>query len=167
MSKLTTLELNLAFKNWYSSYAFKDADTSIEPFLNQNIKNENESWLKKARQALFLSTGEMAKRLQISRAAYSKYEEGEELGTLSIQNLAKAAEAMDCELIYVIRPKSKELFSTRIWNTLLKASLSNSWIRNCDQRRRANALAAVAKRQMNNPQFRKEQLWSQRANSVE
>ena len=37
---------------------------------------------------------------------------------LSLTTLAKAAEAMDCELAYAIRPKNKKYFSSIIWEIL-------------------------------------------------
>ena len=60
--------------------------------------------------------------LDVARAAYSKYEDCEERGSIRLATLAKAAEAMDCELVYAIRPKSKKYFSNIILGKLLPQS---------------------------------------------
>jgi hypothetical protein len=83
-------------------------------------------------------------------------------GSITISALAKAAEAMDCELVYAIRPKKKVRFSSQIWHPLLKASLNKWWVVSRPEIRKSDALAAVANQTMNEPQFRRKQGWSER-----
>ena len=124
----------------------------------------DQGWLKTTRKGLFLSAATVAKKLTVARAAYSKYEECEERGSITLATLAKAAEAMDCELVYAIRPKNKKSFSNIIWETLLPQSQLHPWIKKCDPKKRGEALAHVADKLMNDSNFRKKQCWSQRAN---
>jgi len=179
MSKLTDEEIKKAFNIWIQNYhdqhdfceenpllRSKDQNT-LTPFLNDKIKSfgiDNNNWLKKARLALFLSCETMALKLNISRTAYVKYENGEATGTISLATLAKAAEAMECELVYAIRPKNKKYFSQIIFEKLLPKSLLHPWIKNCDQKRRHAGLAYVLNYYMNDPVFRKTRGWSQQAN---
>lgn len=121
-------------------------------------------WLKRSRLALFLSTQTVADRLKVIRTAYSQYEQSEERGSITLASLAKAAEAMDCELVYAIRPKNRACFSSRIWKLLMEASLPHQWLKKCDQKRRANALAHIANQKMKDPRFKLTQGWSKRAN---
>ena len=167
MCKLTDEELRRAFEIWLTNYSGKESEEALWPFLNDQISafiSGKPGWLRKARNGLFLSAEVVAKKLKVSRAAYSKYEDCEEKGTITLATLVNAAEAMGCELVYAIRPKSKKLFSQIIWAKLLPQSLQHPWIKKCDQRRRAAGLASVVNRFMNDPKFRREQGWSQRAN---
>lgn len=41
----------------------------------------------------------------VKRQSYAQFEAAEERGTLSVASLAKAAEAMGCELVYFIVPR--------------------------------------------------------------
>ena len=167
MKKLTDEELRKAFRYWLMKYTAREAEEPLNPFLSEKIKPfaiGDQGWLKTARKGLFLSAATVAKKLKVARAAYSKYEDCEERGSITLATLAKAAEAMDCELIYAIRPKSKKYFSNIIWEKLLPQSQLHPWIRKCDPRKRGEALASIAIKYMSDPKFREKQGWSQRAN---
>ena len=64
-------------------------------------------WLRAVRQALGLTQATVAKKAGITQQAYAQFERGEAGGTLSIGNLQRAAEAMDCELVYYLVPRAK------------------------------------------------------------
>jgi transcriptional regulator with XRE-family HTH domain len=167
MHKITAQEINKAFQIWYTQYKFKDVERKLEPFLQDSIKPlclNKIGWLEQSRNSLFLSGNTVAEKLNISRAAYAKYEESERKGTISLATLARAADVMDCELVYAIRPKRRKSFSKMIWQKLLTQSLMHPWLNSCDQKKRYLALAEIAKRYMQDPVFRRAQCWSQRAN---
>jgi predicted DNA-binding mobile mystery protein A len=63
-------------------------------------------WLKSIRNALGLSTRQLAELMKVSPNSVSQLETNEIKHTATLKNLSKAAEAMDCELIYWIQPKS-------------------------------------------------------------
>lgn len=168
MKKFSDDEFKKAFLTWYPNYEPREADKSVSPFLVGAMPAfvpQEKSWLRMARTSLFLSVADVAKKLDVSKAAYSKYEESEANGAISLATLARAAEAMDCELVYAIRPKHKKTFSEIIWSKLLGRALKHPWLQKCDQKRRAGALAGIAKQLMSESGFRKEMGWSQRANS--
>jgi predicted DNA-binding mobile mystery protein A len=48
---------------------------------------------------------QLAKRLNMDRSAVSKLEESEKRGTITINSLLKVAEALDCELHYILIPR--------------------------------------------------------------
>lgn len=167
MKKLTDDELQKAFTIWLNDYAARETEGVLAPFLNDQIKSyshNQQGWLKTARKALFLSADTVASKLKVARSAYSKYEESEEKGVITLTTLARAAEAMNCELVYAIRPKNKKYFSQIIWEKLLPFAISHPWIKTCDQKRRGHGLAFIVKQLMNSPKFRRERGWSQRAN---
>lgn len=166
MQNFTEKEIKTARRTWLKNYEFVQTDSEVEAFLSESIDSFCEgqtSWLKKARESLFFSADRVAHRLGVSRAAYAKYEANEKSGTISIATLARAAEALDCELVYAIRPKSRVKFSTLIWNQLFEESRSHVWVKSAKDRR-GEALAFMMSRNMADPTFRRKKKWSLFAN---
>jgi transcriptional regulator with XRE-family HTH domain len=87
----------------------------------------------------------MAQKLNITRSAYSRFERSEQAGCLSLKSIKEIAEAMDCELIYAIRPKRKIKFSLVIWQRLIPKAIEHSWYKTRLKQVKPQALAAVAK----------------------
>lgn len=167
MKNLTKKELDFAYHLWQKNFHFGFVDEELSPFLKNEILSfaENKSgWLSKTRKAQFLSAQSLADKLEVSRPAFSQLEASEEKGTISLLNLSKAAEAMNCELVYAIRPKDKKLHKHKIWETLLQKALLHPWLQKCDQRKRGPALASIALDIMNDPAFRRSKNWSNKAN---
>lgn len=48
----------------------------------------------------------MAERASVKRQSFSQFEAAEEKGSISLASLRRAAEAMDCELVYFVVPKA-------------------------------------------------------------
>ena len=79
MSEIAAADLEKAFLNWYRKYSFKETDESVLPFLNSKIsavsfadlegeisRQQNQAGqLEKARKALFLSTQNLADKIEI------------------------------------------------------------------------------------------------------
>jgi predicted DNA-binding mobile mystery protein A len=66
------------------------------------IKN---GWIKSVRNSLGISARQLASMMGANSNIVSQIESGEIKKTLSLKNLSRAAEAMDCELVYMIVPK--------------------------------------------------------------
>lgn len=62
-------------------------------------------WLKAIREALGMTTRQYSARLGVSQPRVVLLEKGEAEGTLTLESLRRAAEALDCELVYVIVPR--------------------------------------------------------------
>jgi predicted DNA-binding mobile mystery protein A len=62
-------------------------------------------WLRAVREAVGLTQGEVAKRAGVKRQSYAQFESAEERGSITIGSLRRAAEAMDCELVYFVAPR--------------------------------------------------------------
>lgn len=62
-------------------------------------------WVKTIREALGMSAAQLAARLGISRAAVYKLEDRESGRNITLQQLDKAAEALDCKLLYAVVPR--------------------------------------------------------------
>lgn len=166
-SEITEKEIKFAYNMWFfKNFPFQNEEKYLEPFLNDTVSIclNSKSWLKVCRESLQLSSSRVAKNLGITPQAYRLYELGEKNKTISLAKLAAAAEAMDCELIYVIRPKVRKRFSVIIWEKVLPKALRHPWLKSCDQKRKAFALCYIVTQLIRNPQFRKEQNWSQHKN---
>jgi len=48
----------------------------------------------------------VAAKAAVKRQSYSQFEAAEEKGSISLASLRRAAEAMDCELVYFVVPKA-------------------------------------------------------------
>jgi transcriptional regulator with XRE-family HTH domain len=121
-----------------------------------------QGWLVKGRKGLQLTADAVAAKMGISRGAYSQLEKSEERGTITLENLTRAADAMDCELVYAIRPKRRETFAEVIWVPLEKTAILHPWLNNCVPHARGEALGGVVRDLIRNPEFRRKQGWSQR-----
>ena len=62
-------------------------------------------WLRAVREAIGVTQHRAAERAAVTRQSYAQFEASEERGAISITSLRRAAEAMDCELVYFIIPR--------------------------------------------------------------
>lgn len=65
-----------------------------------------DGWIRTVRTALGMSASQLAKRLGVTQQAVTNTERNERNGTVSLATLAKVAEALDCELVIELRPKT-------------------------------------------------------------
>ena len=66
---------------------------------------EKNDWLRSARKAQGLKGVELAKKLGVSPARVSVIERDEANGTLTLNTMESTAQALDCELVYLLIPK--------------------------------------------------------------
>lgn len=64
-------------------------------------------WMRTIRMALGMSTTELAKRLGTSPSTVSRNETHEAQGVVTLGTLKKAAEAMNCDVVYALVPREK------------------------------------------------------------
>ena len=63
-------------------------------------------WIKEIRLALGMSAAQLARRLKVRQSTVAKLEKSEAEETISLQSLRKAAEALDCTLVYAFVPRT-------------------------------------------------------------
>jgi predicted DNA-binding mobile mystery protein A len=61
-------------------------------------------WIKAIRQALGMSSAQLAKRLGMKQPSLAEIEQSEVKGTIQLATLRRVAEALDCKLIYALVP---------------------------------------------------------------
>ncbi len=62
-------------------------------------------WLRAIREALGMSAAQFARRLHVSQPRISALEQAEIDGTVTLATLRRAAEALDCALVYALVPR--------------------------------------------------------------
>ena len=62
-------------------------------------------WIKAIREALGMSTAQLAKRLGVRQPSIVDLERSEEKGSIELATLRRVAEALDCNLVYALVPK--------------------------------------------------------------
>jgi predicted DNA-binding mobile mystery protein A len=61
-------------------------------------------WIKAIREALGMSTAQLAKRMNVRQPSIVGLEASEEKGSIELATLRRAAEALDCTLVYALIP---------------------------------------------------------------
>jgi predicted DNA-binding mobile mystery protein A len=61
-------------------------------------------WIKAIREALGMSTAQLAKRVGIKQPSVVAIEQSEAKGTIELATLRRVAEALDCTLVYALIP---------------------------------------------------------------
>jgi predicted DNA-binding mobile mystery protein A len=63
-------------------------------------------WIASVREALDITLGQIGQRIRASRQAVQQLEKAEATDRITLGTLRRAAEAMGCELVYALVPKS-------------------------------------------------------------
>ncbi|MDC0379732.1 mobile mystery protein A, partial [Litorivicinus sp.] len=86
-------------------------------------RKPNRGWVRAIREALGMTTTQLSSRLGVSQSRVVAMEVAEQTGSLTIKNLARAANALDCELVYALVPRHslQEMVEQRV-----KQKASNS-----------------------------------------
>ena len=66
----------------------------------------HKGWIRAIRDALGMSSTELAARMGVSQSTVPDLERSEEHRTIKLETLRRAAEALDCELFYVLVPRT-------------------------------------------------------------
>jgi predicted DNA-binding mobile mystery protein A len=66
-------------------------------------------WINTIRKSLNISLRQLSKKLQVTSQNVNQLERREKDGSISIQKLKEAAEALDCKLVYAIIPNEGSL----------------------------------------------------------
>lgn len=61
-------------------------------------------WIKAIRQALGMTTGQLAKRLGVAQPTVMVFEQSELRGTMQLSTLKRVAEALGCTVVYALVP---------------------------------------------------------------
>jgi predicted DNA-binding mobile mystery protein A len=71
-----------------------------------SIHRPARGWVRAIRDALGMSTAEMASRLHVSQQAVSELEQNEQDDAIKLATLRRAADALECDLVYALVPRA-------------------------------------------------------------
>jgi predicted DNA-binding mobile mystery protein A len=71
----------------------------------ENLAPPAGGWLKAIRVAIGMPSTYAARRLGITARSFREFEENEAAGTITLKTLRRAADAIDCELVYALVPR--------------------------------------------------------------
>jgi len=62
-------------------------------------------WIRSMREALSMSSGQLAKRVGVTQPTLTEWEQREMDGTITMQSMSRVANAMQCDLVYALVPR--------------------------------------------------------------
>jgi predicted DNA-binding mobile mystery protein A len=71
-----------------------------------NAQRPPRGWIKAIREALGMTTRQLATRIGVAQSRAVAIEKAEVSGAITLDSLQRAAHALDCELVYAIVPRS-------------------------------------------------------------
>jgi len=84
--------------------ARRQLDKKLISLNNDALSMPPRGWIKAIREALGLTTRQFAKRLGLSQPRAVEIEQAELGGAITLDSLRRAAEALDCRLVYAVVP---------------------------------------------------------------
>lgn len=77
--------------------------------MNPVAPTPHSGWIRAVRTALGMTQGELAARIGITTQSEARLESNERRGTIRLDSLRRAADALDCDLAYVLVPRAGTL----------------------------------------------------------
>jgi predicted DNA-binding mobile mystery protein A len=85
-------------------------DRSLKPYRAAGkIPRPPKGWIRAIRQALGVSSGDLARRLGTSRQLPLQLEKGEAADSITLRSLRAVASALDCDLVYALVPRADSM----------------------------------------------------------
>jgi predicted DNA-binding mobile mystery protein A len=86
--------------------ARRQLDKRLSTALNADaLTRPPRGWVKAIREALGMTTAQLAKRLGVSQPRVVGIEQAEAKGAITLDSLERAAHALDCRLVYALVPR--------------------------------------------------------------
>jgi predicted DNA-binding mobile mystery protein A len=77
--------------------------SKIAPFV-EGARRPSHGWIRAIRDALGMTTKQLARRMGVTQPRISELERAETKGNITLHSLERAAEAMRCRLVYALVP---------------------------------------------------------------
>jgi predicted DNA-binding mobile mystery protein A len=86
--------------------ARRQLDKRLSPLRTQDgFARPPRGWIKAIREALGMTTAQLGKRLGVSQPRAVAIEKAESTNAITLGSLARAARALDCDLVYALVPR--------------------------------------------------------------
>lgn len=80
-------------------------DARLVRFAPEDFAVPTSGWIRAIRDALGMSAAELGRRLGVTHAAVFDLERSERAGRIGLDSLRRAADALDCTLVYALVPR--------------------------------------------------------------
>lgn len=89
-----------------ATLARKHLEVRLAPLRDSTINaRPAKGWVRALRDALGMTAAHLGHRIGVSQAQVTQFEQGEVDGSITLRSLRNVAEAMECELVYVLVPR--------------------------------------------------------------
>jgi predicted DNA-binding mobile mystery protein A len=82
----------------------RQLDRLVQPLAKVAPQIPSRGWIKTVREALGMSARQIGARLALTQQSVAELERAEQAGSISLKNLKRLAEAMQCRLVYAFVP---------------------------------------------------------------
>lgn len=132
--------------------ARKNIDKRLAPLINDGtpLARPPRGWIRAIREALGMTTAQLAKRLGISQPSVVGLEKAEASKAVTLATLERAARALDCTLVYALVPRqpleqivqgrARERARERLLTISHSMTLENQGVRDEDEREQLERL---------------------------
>lgn len=84
--------------------ARKNLDRKLSTLRNQELTRPHSGWIRAIRDALGMTSRQLAQRMGLAQSRVIALEKAEATGATTLRSLRDAAEALDCRLVYALVP---------------------------------------------------------------
>jgi predicted DNA-binding mobile mystery protein A len=91
-------------KDRHAELARKNLEKRLGVFRSAELARPRGGWIRAIRDALGLSSRQLAKRMDVAQSRIAALEKAETTGSTTLKSLREAAEALDCTLVYALVP---------------------------------------------------------------
>ena len=85
--------------------ARRSLDRVLAPFRKVHRRAPPRGWVRALRDALGMTAEQLGERMGITQPSVQRLEQSEAEGAIQLKTLRRAAEALDCELVYALVPR--------------------------------------------------------------
>lgn len=85
--------------------ARRHLDKRLNSGMNHDFVRPPRGWVKAIREALGMTTAQLARRIGVVQSRAVAIEKAEVAGSMTLDSLARAARALDCDLVYALVPR--------------------------------------------------------------
>lgn len=89
-----------------SAVARLHLDRRLEPLRRADVARPPRGWVRALRDALGMSSTELAARIGVSQSRVPAMEQSEVAGSIRLDTLERVARALDCRLVYALVPNN-------------------------------------------------------------
>lgn len=90
--------------NNQAKLARKNLERRLSPLRAERIMTPSRGWTKAIREALSMTTRQLAERMGVAPSRVTTIEKAEATGAITLKTLRETAEALDCQFVYAFVP---------------------------------------------------------------